>query len=82
MDKRKKSEELNIANKELAFQNKEEKIRILHLEDSLKDSELIRSLIEDGEIGYEYFFADDKKDFLHILETENIDIIFNSRIAC
>jgi len=53
------------------------KIKILHLEDSLKDSELIRSLIEIGEIGYDYFLADNEKDFLNILETENIDIILS-----
>ncbi|MBC8319249.1 MAG: PAS domain S-box protein [Bacteroidetes bacterium] len=53
------------------------KIRILHLEDSLKDSELIRSLIESGGIEHEYLFAEDKKDFLRFLETENIDLILS-----
>ena len=55
----------------------DKKIKILHLEDSLKDSELIRSLIESGEIGYDYFLADNEKDFIKILETENIDIILS-----
>jgi Response regulator receiver domain. len=53
------------------------KIGILHLEDSLKDSELIHSLIESGEIGHDYFLADNEKDFINILETENIDIILS-----
>jgi CheY-like chemotaxis protein len=53
------------------------KIGILHLEDSLKDSELIHFLIESGEIGHEYFLAENEKDFLNFLETENIDIILS-----
>lgn len=53
------------------------KIKILHLEDSLKDSELIHSIIESGAIGHEYFLADNEKDFNNILETENIDIILS-----
>jgi len=52
-----------------------EKIRILHLEDSFNDSELIRSLIESGGIGFDYFLADNEKDYLNILEKENIDLI-------
>ncbi|MEI7491268.1 MAG: response regulator [Bacteroidota bacterium] len=51
------------------------KIKILHLEDSLKDSELIHSLISAGGIGHDYFLADTKKDFLNILKTENVDLI-------
>jgi PAS domain S-box-containing protein len=51
------------------------KIKILHLEDSLNDSELIRSLIESGGIGYDYFLADNEKDYLNILLKENIDLI-------
>jgi signal transduction histidine kinase len=53
------------------------KIKILHLEDSLKDSELIRSLIESGGIGHDYFFAENEKDYLKILEKENIDLILS-----
>ena len=53
------------------------KIKILHLEDSLRDSELIRSLIESGELEYEYFLADNEKDYINILETENVDIILS-----
>jgi signal transduction histidine kinase len=53
------------------------KIKILHLEDSLKDSELIHSIIEIGEIEHEYFLAENKKDYLYILENESIDIILS-----
>jgi len=56
------------------------KIKILHLEDSLKDSELIHSLIEGGEIGNEYFLTDNEEEFIHILETEDIDIILSDYI--
>ncbi len=52
-------------------------IKILHLEDSIRDSELIHSLIESGEIEHDYFLADNEKDFLNILETETIDIILS-----
>ena len=53
------------------------KIKILHLEDSFKDSELIQSLVESGEIDHEYFVAENEKDYINILETENIDIILS-----
>lgn len=53
------------------------KIKILHLEDSSNDSELIRTLIEIGRIDHDYFLADNENDFLNILETENIDIILS-----
>lgn len=53
----------------------ENKIKILHLEDSVNDSELIFSLIEKGNIKCDYFLVENEKDFLKILETETIDII-------
>jgi len=53
------------------------KINILHLEDSLKDSELIHSIIERGEIRHDYFLTDNEKDFNRLLETEPIDIILS-----
>jgi len=53
------------------------KIKILHLEDSLKDSELIHSLIESGGIEHDYFLTDNAKDFINTLETENIDLILS-----
>jgi hypothetical protein len=52
-----------------------EKIKILHLEDSVKDFELMHSIIESGEIEHEYFLTDNEKDFVNLLETENIDVI-------
>jgi PAS domain S-box-containing protein len=53
------------------------KIRILHLEDSVKDAELIHSMIESEGIEHDYFLADSQKDFLKILGTENIDLILS-----
>jgi len=53
------------------------KIGILHLEDSFKDSELIKAAIENAKIEYNYFLADTEKDFLNFLETENIHIILS-----
>jgi signal transduction histidine kinase/CheY-like chemotaxis protein len=52
-------------------------IKILHLEDSIKDSELIHSIIERGEIQHKYFLVDNEKDFINILETQDIDIILS-----
>ncbi len=51
------------------------KIKLLHLEDSLSDSELIQSLVESGGIEHNYFLADNEKEFINILETEKVDII-------
>lgn len=53
------------------------KVRILHLEDSYNDSELIHSMIESSNITYEYFFTDNEKDYLNFLEKEHIDIILS-----
>ena len=52
-----------------------EKIKILHLEDSVKDFELMHSIIESGEIEHDYYLTDNEKDFVNILETEKIDVI-------
>ncbi len=52
-------------------------IKILHLEDSDKDAELIQSILLTSEIGQEYFLADNEKYFRSILENENIDIILS-----
>jgi len=53
------------------------KIKILHLEDSLKDAELIHSIIESGSIEHEYFLVDNEKDFINTLKSGNIDIILS-----
>jgi signal transduction histidine kinase/CheY-like chemotaxis protein len=53
------------------------KIGILHLEDSFKDSEIINATIESAKIEYNYFLADCEKDFLNFLETENIHLILS-----
>ena len=55
----------------------ENKIDILHLEDSQNDSELIRTIIEDSGIEHDYYLADNKIDFIHFLETKNIAIIIS-----
>ena len=53
------------------------RIKILHLEDSLRDSVLIHTIIDSGDFTNDYFWADNKDDFIHFLETENIDIILS-----
>ena len=54
-----------------------DKIGILHLEDSFKDSELINAAIEKVKIEYNYFLADNENDFLNFLGRENIHIILS-----
>jgi PAS domain S-box-containing protein len=52
-------------------------IKILHLEDSLNDSMLIHSIIEEGKIIHDYTLTDNEKDFKNILKNENIDLILS-----
>ena len=51
------------------------RIKILHLEDSYKDSELIKSIIENGGIEFDYFLTDNETDYVNVLANENIDLI-------
>jgi len=53
------------------------KIKILHLEDSLNDSELIHSILESGDFGLDYVLADSETEYLKILETGTVDIILS-----
>jgi PAS domain S-box-containing protein len=53
------------------------RIKILHIEDSLKDSELIHAIIESGGIDHDYYQTDNEMDFIGILEKGNIDIILS-----
>lgn len=55
----------------------ENKINILHLEDSPFDSELIQSIIESNGINCEYYIVDSEIDYTNILESKNIDIILS-----
>lgn len=52
-------------------------VGILHLEDSSRDSELIRTLIQQADIKHKYFLVDNREDFQNRLETENIGIILS-----
>ncbi len=54
-----------------------DRIKILHLEDSLLDSAFIRTFLADGGISYDYFLVDNKKDFLAVLGKESINIILS-----
>ncbi|MFA9372353.1 MAG: response regulator [Labilibaculum antarcticum] len=53
------------------------KIKILHLEDSINDSELIHSIIESSGIEKDYYWVDNENDFIHFLKTKKIDIILS-----
>ncbi len=52
-----------------------EKIKILHLEDDLNDSELISSAIAQGEMQIHYINATNETDFIYHLNNDNIDLI-------
>jgi len=52
-------------------------IGILHIEDSLKDSGFIHSVIEGGDIEHSYYRVNNEKDFINILDTQEINIILS-----
>jgi len=54
-----------------------DRIKILHLEDSLNDSEIIQSLINEGGFEYEYILVDNEEDFIVAIENQSIDIILS-----
>jgi signal transduction histidine kinase/DNA-binding response OmpR family regulator len=54
------------------------KMNIVHLEDSEKDAEIIRKIVESTESTGTYFKVDNKKDFMDVLEQESIDLILSS----
>lgn len=55
----------------------EKPIRILHLEDSPADAQLIQAMLKKSKVEFEYFFADNENDFNSILENQQIDIILS-----
>ena len=52
-------------------------IAILHLEDQLADSILIKTLISKGLKSFDYFLVDDETTFLKVLAEKKIDIILS-----
>ena len=54
-----------------------DRIKILHLEDSLKDSEITQSLINEGGFDYDYILVDNEEDYIAAIENQNIDIILS-----
>ena len=52
-------------------------IKILHLEDNLRDSDLVQLYLKKEKLNFEYFFADNEHDFKDHLENQKIDIILS-----
>ncbi len=52
-------------------------IKILHLEDNPADAQLVQSMLKRTTIKFEYFFADNEKDFHSILKEQKIDLILS-----
>jgi len=55
----------------------ERTIKILHLEDNQADSQLVQSTLRRANVAFEYFFADEEKEYLYYLENEAIDLILS-----
>jgi len=55
----------------------ERKIKILHLEDNPKDSQLVQSVLKRANVMFDYFFADNEQDFISLINNQNIDIILS-----
>jgi PAS domain S-box-containing protein len=55
----------------------ERTIKILHLEDNQTDSQLVQSTLRRANVAFEYYFADNEKDYLSFLENEKIDLILS-----
>lgn len=55
----------------------ERKIKILHLEDNPKDSQLVQSVLKRANVTFDYFFADNEQDFISLINNQNIDIILS-----
>lgn len=52
-------------------------IKILHLEDDLRDSELVQLCLRKEKLNFEYYFADNEHDFKAHLSNKSIDIILS-----
>jgi len=55
----------------------ERKIKILHLEHSLKDSGLIHSMISKGGIDHDYYLVNNEKDYSDLLKNEVISLVLS-----
>lgn len=55
----------------------EDKISILHLEDQVADSILIKALISKWFTSFDYYFVDDEPSFIKALEEKKIDVILS-----
>ena len=52
-------------------------IKILHLEDDPNDSQLVQLALKRANVIFDYFFADNEKDYLFYLESQKIDLILS-----
>ncbi len=52
-------------------------IKILHLEDNSKDSQLVQSVLKKANVLYDYFFVDNENDFHSFIVNQKIDIILS-----
>ena len=55
----------------------ETSIKILHLEDNPNDAQLVQSVLKKANLKFEYFFADNKADYILQLQDHKIDIILS-----
>ena len=55
----------------------ERAIKILHLEDNQSDAQLVQLTLKRANVNFEYFLADNEKDYLFYLENREIDLILS-----
>ena len=58
------------------------RIKILHLEDSALDSELIHLFIDEGGIRHDYFLAENEEEFKQILKNEKHEYCYQTKSQC
>jgi len=62
---------------QIMMKEKDEPIKILHLEDNLSDSLIVKLWLKKENINFEYYFSDNEIDFKDHLDNQKIDIILS-----
>ncbi len=53
------------------------KLKILHLEDNTNDTELVRTMLENAALDFDFKWVENEKDFVQSLESEKFDFILS-----
>ena len=55
----------------------ENAIRILHLEDSPSDSQLVQLALKKAKVSFDYLLVDNEEDYIHALSNQKVDVILS-----